>query len=145
MDSAGASRVLQPLISVIQDWSVSLDKHVETDVIVLDFSKAFDTVPHSRLLSELDHYGVTGRTTNWIRAFLHRRRQCVTVNGVKSGWADVRSGVPQGTVLGPILFLIYINDIATVVSSDMRLFADDSILYREIRRNEEAEQLQGDR
>ena len=132
------------LISVIQDWSVSLDKRIDTDVIFLDFSKAFDTVPHSRLLSKLDHYGVTGRTNNWIRAFLHRRRQCLTVNAVKSGWADVRSGVPQGTVLGPILFLIYINDIATVVSSDMRLFADDSMLYRKMRCNEDAEQLQRD-
>ena len=116
----------------------------QTDLFLLDFSKAFDSVPHKRLLYKLSYYGITGKTNNWINAFLSNRRQCVSINGNKSQWVDVISGVPQGTVLGPTLFLVYINDIFENVSSQMRLFADDSILYRQIDSPDDHKILQRD-
>ena len=89
-----------------------------TDVIYLDFAKAFDTVPHKRLIAKLEAYGIHGKMLNWIKAFLSGRKQRVKVNGVCSHAADVLSGIPQGSVLGPILFLVYINDLPDVVESD---------------------------
>ena len=100
------------------------------DIAVLDFSKAFDTVPHKRLLTNLKHYGIAGNTLSWIRAFLTNRTQRVLVEGCGSQLASVRSGVPQGTVLGPLLFLAFINDLPHHVQSQIRLFADDCLLYR---------------
>ena len=100
---------------------------------MLDFAKAFDKVPHKRLLSKLTSYGITGNTHNWITSFLSNRKQRVSVNGALSDITDVTSGVPQGSVLGPILFLLYINDINENIQSSIRLFADDSIIYGEIR------------
>ena len=99
------------------------------DLIVLDFSKAFDVVPHQRLLHKLDYYGIRGSTVLCIQNFLTTRSQKV-VDGTFSDTAHVGSGVPQGTVLDPILFLFYNNDLPFSVSSDVRLFADDCLLYR---------------
>ena len=118
------------LIQAVDDWARSLDHTGQTDVLLLDFSKAFDTVPHKRLLSKLQYYGINGSTANWIKGFLSNRKQQVLVNGSSSSLSDVISGVPQGSVLGPTLFLIYINDITDGLNSPMRLFADDSIIYR---------------
>ncbi len=103
-----------------------LDNKTQTDAILLDFAKAFDKVPHKRLLSKLTSYGITGNTHNWITSFLSNRKQRVSV---LSDTTDVTSGVPQGSVLGPILFLLYVNDINENVQSSIRLFADDSIIY----------------
>ena len=110
----------------------------------MDFSKAFDVVPHQRLLHKLDHYGIQGTTRNWIQNFLTDRTQKVVVDGISSESARVRSGVPQGTVLGPLLFLTYINDLPSTVSSQVRLFADDCLLYRPIKCRADQEQLQRD-
>jgi hypothetical protein len=112
--------------------------------LLLDFSKAFDKVPHQRLALKLHHYGIRGHTLKWIQSFLNNREQCVSVNGAHSQWSPVKSGVPQGSVLGPTLFLVYINDIVDDVKSNIRLFADDSILYREIRGPEDHAILQED-
>ena len=109
------------------------DKNKQVDTVILDFSKAFDTVPHRVLLHKLGHYGVRGQAQKWIAAFLHNRKQQVMVNGAVSAVADVASGVPQGTVLGPLLFLCIINDLPSHVTSSVRLFADDCLLYRVIR------------
>jgi ribonuclease P/MRP protein subunit RPP40 len=100
------------------------------DVAVMDFSKSFDVVPHQRLLRKLDYYGIRGAPLKWIQDFLSGRTQQVVVDGMFSEIAPVTSGVPQGSVLGPILFLTFINDMPEAVKSNCKLFADDSIVYR---------------
>ena len=101
---------------------------VLSDVILLDFSKAFDSVPHERLLAKLDFYGIRGKALSWIKDFLSNRTQNVSVNGVLSSSRPVVFGVPQGSVLGPVLFILFINDISCSVQSNLRLFADDCVL-----------------
>ena len=132
------------LINCTNDWVESLNRRSQTDVILLDFSKAFDRVPHHLLLAKLSYYGIRNNTFGWINAFLSHRRQSVSVNGTHSSWVDVTSGVPQGSVLGPALFLIYINDINNDIQSKLKLFADDSGLYREINCPEDHMILQND-
>ena len=95
-----------------------------TDVLLIDFSKAFDSVPHQRLLLKLNYYGITGNSLSWIENFLLDHTQCFQVSGTRSSWISVISGVPHGTVLGPLLFLIYINDIVHNLNSKIKLFAD---------------------
>ena len=117
----------------------------QVDVVLLDFAKAFDKVPHRRLLHKLHHYGVRSKTLRWIQAFLRERTQQVILEGVFSSKAPVTSGVPQGTVVGPLLFLTYINDLPDVIShSQTRLFADDSLLYKEIHNSSDQTKLQAD-
>ena len=101
----------------------------QIDVAILDFSKAFDTVPHAGLLGKLEHYGIDSKILLWITNFLNNRKQRVVVDGSFSNYDDVESGVPQGTVLGPLLFLLHINDLPSCVNSKVRLFADDCLLY----------------
>jgi exonuclease III len=128
----------------LNDWAETLNAKGQVDVLLLDFSKAFDVVSHQRLLHKLQFYGVGGKTNLWIKSFLAERSQTVVVNGTHSSPIAVTSGVPQGSVLGPVLFLLYINDIADSINSPMRLFADDSILYREINSPEDHILLQQD-
>ena len=120
----------------------NFESKTQTNVVVLNFSKAFDVVPHQRLLHKLDQYGIRGPTLNWIQNFLTNRTQKVVVDGSSSESARVRSGVLQGTVLGPLLFLTYSNDLPSTVSSQVRLFADDCLLYRPIKCRADQEQLQ---
>ena len=114
------------------------------DVIYLDFAKAFDTVPHRRLLGKLKAYGVTGNIFNWIKGFLNERSQVVKVNGEESTIAPVLSGIPQGSVLGPLLFVIYINDLPEAISSPVFLFADDTKILRQISSRKDSLELQSD-
>ena len=118
-------------------------KGSQIDIAVLDFSKAFDTVPHDGLLSKLKHYGIDDKIWLWISIFLKQRKQRVVVDGIQSDLVT-DSGVPQGTVLGPILFLLHINDLPSVISSKVRLFADDCLVYREIKNRQDQIDLQKD-
>ena len=101
-------------------------------------------MPHDHLLAKLHHYGIRGETSAWIGSFLKNRTQSVLLEGERSALARVTSGVPQGSVLGPLLFLLYINDLPERVRSQVCLFADDSTLYREIRSREDQMSLQQD-
>ena len=132
------------LTTVINDWAKILDNRGQVDTFILDFEKAFDTPPHELLKSKLFRYGIGGKTLKWIDSFLCFRQQRVVVNGVKSDWAPVLSGVPQGTVLGPLLFSLYINDISSDIESEIRLFADDCVCYREIKDEKDTMKLQRD-
>ena len=107
------------------------------DVIYTDFAKAFDSVPHQRLLAKLQCIGVKGDVLFWIKTFLSGRTQCVKVDGIQSDWTEVLSGIPQGSVIGPILFVVFINDMpAEVKYNTCRLFADDCKLYGMVEQNE---------
>ena len=128
----------------LNDVAKLLDNRGQVDTFILDFEKAYDTPPHELLKSKLLSYGIGGKTLEWIDSFLCFRQQRVVVNGVKSDWAPVLSGVPQGTVLGPLLFSLYINDIISDIESEIRLFADDCICYREIKDEEDTVKLQRD-
>ena len=103
------------------------------DVIYLDYRKAFDSVPYLRLYEKLNKYNINGQIKTWIRDFLKDRKQRVVVNGKYSQVEDVTSGVPQGSVLGPLLFLLFVNDLPDDVQSVLKLLADDSKLYRKVR------------
>ena len=110
----------------------NFDNKIQTDVGVLDFSHAFDTVPHDRLIGKLAHYGTQGNILRWVRAFLSNRQMSVVVDEESIKASTVVSGVPHGSVLGPLLFLMYINDLPEVVSDQLLLFADDCLGYRKI-------------
>ena len=111
------------------DISKKLDEGKEIDAIFLDFSKAFDKVDHSKLISKLKSIGVSNQVSNWVQNLLADRSQVVVVDGYASSPCPVTSGVPQGSVIGPILFLVYINDLPDTVASKTRLFADDTVIY----------------
>ena len=132
------------LLHAINNWTISWDEHLSTDVVYFDFSKAFDSVPHARLLLKLQAYGINGQLLSWFKNFLTGRRQCVKINSVLSSWTHVSSGVPQGSVLGPLMFVLYINDLPSLVSSQLLMFADDIKLYRSIRSVEDCFVLQND-
>jgi len=129
----GRSVVLQ-LLKIIDDWLINLENGNQIDIIYTDFEKAFDKVPHKRLLNKLMSYKVDVKLIAWIEAFLCNRTQQVRVNGILSKSQSVLSGIPQGTVLGPLLFIIFINDLPEVCKnlSDIFLFADDAKLYKSI-------------
>jgi hypothetical protein len=131
------------LLSCMKDWTNHLDKHVPVDVIYLDFSKAFDSVSHDLLIFKLKRYNIEGKLLNWLKSFLTNRQFCVKVENSLSDWTNVTSGVPQGSVLGPLLFLIYINDITSNIKCNVKIFADDVKLYSPIH-NSDSSSLQSD-
>ena len=102
---------------------------------LLDFSKAFDKVPHDRLLFKLKNYGICGKLLDWIKSFLSCRKQRVVLGNHSSNWIEVTSGVPQGSVLGPVLFIIYINDLADCINCPSSIYADDTKMFKTIREN----------
>ena len=121
-----------------------MDDGHPVDVIYLDFQKAFDKVPHARLIKKVKAHGINGKILTWIEAWLSGRLQRVVLNGGKSNWADVMSGVPQGSVLGPLLFVIFINDIDDNIVNDILKFADDTKLLGTVSTKEEVDQFRKD-
>ena len=122
-----------------------VDDKIPVHAVVLDFSKAFDRVPHRFLMEKLFDTNIDTAIIKWIENFLIDRQQCVVVDGSSSEPLDVTSGVPQGSVLGPSLFLVYINDIADIFSTaSIRLFADDALLYRPAACHDDMDAFQGE-
>ena len=140
---SGRSTVTQ-LLKYLDDCINDISNGSVVDSIYLDFSKAFDTVPHRRLMSKLESYGISGNVQKWILSFLSGRTQTVVVNHNDSTPAHVISGIPQGSVLGPLLFVIYINDLPDEITSHIYLFADDTKLSRRVQSKNDAKDLQKD-
>lgn len=134
----GLSTVTQ-LLEMVHDLASGLDKQSQIDILFLDFEKAFDRVSHRKLLIKFKAILKNDSLLAWIEAYLSCRYQCVTVGGTNSPSAPVQSGIPQGSVLGPLFFLVFINDIVRDIPVKIRLFADDCVLYQEV--NDPSDQL----
>ena len=132
------------LLLVLEDWSKMLQGGTPIDTIYLDFSKAFDKIPHKRLVVKLAAYGIRDEVLGWISRFLENRHQRVTVDWVLSDLAPVKRVIPQGSVLGPLLFVIFINDLPKAVNSTVKVFADDTKIYHPIKSEDDITALQAD-
>ena len=110
----------------------------------MDFQKCFDTVPHNRLIHKLKAYGITEEILLWITDFLIGRKQRVSIPNTMSNWLTVLSGIPQGSVLGPLLFVIFVNELPKIVKSTVYLFADDTKIFRSINNHDDPKILQDD-
>ncbi len=132
------------LLECMYDWLQCIDEGDGVDAVYLDFAKAFDTVPHTRLLRKLHNVGIRGAIHAWISSFLSHRRQRVILRNGTSKWAQVISGVPQGSILGPVLFLLYVNDLPDTVMATAKMFADDTKVYRRIQTKSDCQELQND-
>jgi hypothetical protein len=141
----GRSTVTQ-LLEVYHNIIETVASGKEVDIIYLDLSKAFDKVPHSLLLLKLNSYGISGSLLSWFSSYLTDRYQRVVLDGVYSDWLPITSGVPQGSILGPLLFLVYVNDLPSYTNSQstIALFADDSKLYKSINLPDSTLHLQND-
>ena len=132
------------LIDTYSDISKNLDSGSQTDIIFLDFAKAFDSVPHDLIVHKLKTFGFGSNLLQWIENYLQGRYQSVMIEGQVSSPLPVTSGVPQGSIIGPLLFVLYINDICDVCTSFMKLYADDAKLYRNIKSRQDVLSLQND-
>ena len=121
-----------------------IDERSPVDIIYIDFQKAFDKVSHQRLLLKLKAHGVVDGLIDWTEQCLTGRRQRVVVDGEFSSWKSVLSGVAQGSVLGPLLFLIYINDVDNNITSNVLKFADDTTMFRKVNTDGDEQHLQND-
>ena len=139
----GRSTVTQ-LLEVFNEVSSILDSAGQVDMVYLDFSKAFDSVSHKLLLHKLCSFGFHSSLLKWFEAYLIGRRQRVVVDGVNSDWLPVVSGVLQGSILGPLLFVLYINDLPSVAQTTIALFADDAKCYIDVNSTSDCELLQAD-
>ena len=117
------------LLDVTNQWCFNIDRGLINGVLFLDLKKAFDTVDHNLLLIKLEYMGVRGQTLEWFKSYLSNRSQVVFINGVLSEDEQIKCGVPQGSILGPLLFLIYINDLSSIIDfATTRMYADDTNL-----------------
>ena len=132
------------LLQLIEDLARNMTGGKQTDLILLDFSKAFDKVNHLKLLYKLQVHGVQGKTLGWIESFLVGRSQTVVLDGKSSDELPVLLGVPQGSVLGPILFLLYIHNLSENVQSQVHFFADDTAILLTVQGPNDSERFQGD-
>ena len=130
------------LLVTLNEWLSDLDNKTPVDAAYLDFRKAFDSVPHERLMVKIKGYGISGNIYNWVKDFLSDRTQYVSINGVRSEKGLVTSGVPQGSVLGPTLFIYFINDLPSVTSCPNKIFADDTKAHKGIKTPEDQKILQ---
>ena len=134
------------LLSVLHSIGEALDQNKQTDILYLDFAKAFDSVDHTILIEKLRWYGIEGRLLHWFRNYLSNRTQKVVIDGMSSRSLPVSSGVPQGSIVGPILFTVFINDLPDVLSekTGSALYADDTKLFRTITTPDDCVRLQED-
>ena len=132
------------LLEIMDNWTESFDLDTQIDGIYLDFKKAFDSVSHELLIHKLKSYNISDSMITWLSSFLNNRKQSVRINGSTSSWTSVTSGVPQGSILGPQMFLLFINDIPQITSSNIMLFAGDTKLWRLIKSIDDVNILQED-
>jgi len=134
-------------LTVVDDWLKILESKRDVCAVFFDLTKAFDTVPHRPLMAKLEETGLNPHLLEWIRSYLTDRQQKVVVGGEASTETPVLSGVPQGSVLGPLLFLVYIDDVTEMhlsTGSILNLYADDMLLYKAISSQSDYQSLQDD-
>ena len=136
--------MLTNLLETLDFISTALENSKPVDVTFLDFARAFDTVPHKRLLLKLTAYGISGLTIQWIEAFLKERKQRVVIGENVSSWAEITSGVPQGSVIGPLLFVLFINDFPETLKNLTKLYTDDTKILNEMLSSASTLSLQSD-
>ena len=120
---------LTNLLESLECWTRALDEGYGIDVLFLDYRKAFDSVPHQRLIVKLKSLGITGKLLSWLTNFLTSRIMRVGIRGCFSEWILILSGIPQGSVLGPLLFLLFVNDLPDWILTSIRMFADDTKIW----------------
>jgi len=135
---------LTNLLVFMEEVTNYIDSGYPVDVIYLDFQKAFDKVPHRRLITKIEAHGIGGEVLRWIQSWLQGRRQRVVLGKQMSDWQDVLSGVPQGSVLGPLMFILYINDIDESVNSKILKFADDTKIFHKVNLENNIDSLRKD-
>ena len=135
---------LTNLLEALESWTRALDEGHGVDIIYLDYRKAFDSVPLKRLMEKLRANGLTGKLRRWIESFLTGRRMRVTLGGSFSEWIRVLSGVPQGSLLGPLLFLLFVNELPKWIQTNMKMFADDTKLWNMVSSVSDSQLIQKD-
>ena len=125
---SGRSTTLQ-LLQVLDQWTLAMDQGLPIEAVYMDFQKAFDSVPHARMIHKLAGYGISDSLLRWLEDFLYNRKQGVRVCNSYSSFTEVKSGIPQGSVLGPVMFVLYINDLPDNIQNIVYMFADDTKIF----------------